>query len=179
MAEPQSPNYVFDFSKDDPAHNEEEFKAESEEEPEEESEEAQKMDVDIEEDEDDDVEDLELIFPYEGMGSPNPPPHESDTSSDSEPNIATSATVGTALRCHLLSVGSRYHMNAFDFDLGVEEQFIIMVKHRVTTLEGRVQDLEGDEDRVENKRLKRELEFSERDRYELRVLAYGFYEETL
>ncbi|GJR83844.1 hypothetical protein Tco_0154629 [Tanacetum coccineum] len=98
MAEPQSPNHVFDFPKDDPALNEEEFEAEPEEDPEkdpeEEPEEAQEMDVDVEVVLNDEMNEPELIFPYEGVGSPDPPPLESDTSSDSEPEIATSATVG-------------------------------------------------------------------------------------
>ncbi|GKA26470.1 hypothetical protein Tco_0712579 [Tanacetum coccineum] len=207
MAAPPSPNYVSDFPADEP-HDlddpQEEFEAEPEEEPKEEPKEAQEMDVDEEEDSDDKANEPELIFPYEGVGSPKPPPPEPDTSSDSKSETATAATVGIVtqvpftgrrqisiradiefLTLKRLREGHQY-MDTFDFDLGVEERYSSRVEHIVTTLEDRVQNLEGDENRVDNKRLKWELEEIrlskdrvERDLYKLRLWAYGFYEGML
>ncbi|GJX56143.1 hypothetical protein Tco_0286040 [Tanacetum coccineum] len=163
MFEPLSPNHVFDFSKDDQTLNEEEFEAEPEEDleedPKEESEEAQEMDVDVEVESDDKMNEPELIFPYEGVGSHNPPPPESDTSSNSEPKIATSATVDTVtqdlipgtMRREIDSLHGRQHMDAFDFDFGVAEQHGSRVEHHMDTLGDRVQ----------------------------KVWAYGFYKEMV
>ncbi|GJX61762.1 hypothetical protein Tco_0294662 [Tanacetum coccineum] len=87
---PLPPDHVFDFPNGNPDEDSEE---DPEEEPEEE--EPEEMDMDMEVDSDDEMNDPELIFPYEAMGSPYPPPPKSNTSSDSEPEDAPAATVGT------------------------------------------------------------------------------------
>ncbi|GKC94300.1 hypothetical protein Tco_1159742 [Tanacetum coccineum] len=78
------PDHVFEDPEEDP-----------EEESEEDEPDEMDMDMDMEEDSEDEMDGLELISPYEVMGSPNPPPPKSDTSSDSEPEDDTAATVRT------------------------------------------------------------------------------------
>nr|GEW41898.1 hypothetical protein [Tanacetum cinerariifolium] len=86
VPKPLHPDHVPHFSNGNPNEDPEEGQ-------EEESEEEELEEIDIEEDSKDEMDGPELIFPYEAMGLPNPPPIDSDTSSDSEPEDVTAATV--------------------------------------------------------------------------------------
>ncbi|GJU05571.1 putative reverse transcriptase domain-containing protein [Tanacetum coccineum] len=80
-----------------------------------------------------------------------------------------------------------------DADLGVEEQFSSRVEGRMIVLEDCFREFGNAEDRVERKKLKRDLEEAklsntilrmdkeqvERDLYQMRAWAYGFYQEMI
>nr|GEW38542.1 hypothetical protein [Tanacetum cinerariifolium] len=98
MAHSLFPDHAADILDDLEEDPEEDLEEELEEEELDEME----IDMDMEEDSEDEMDGLELIFLYEVVGSPNPPPPELDTSSDSEPEDDTAATVNTITHVPLI-----------------------------------------------------------------------------
>nr|GEV57170.1 reverse transcriptase domain-containing protein [Tanacetum cinerariifolium] len=145
MAEPLSPNHVFDFMEDDATLNEEEF--------EEYPEEAQEMDVDVEVGLDDEMNELELILPYEGVpftGSRFLGIYAQGGSLSNAPVVyhPEDLVPNTEFLTLKRIKERRQRINAFNFDLGVEEQHDSRVEHMMTTLEDHVPKLEKDRVRI-------------------------------
>ncbi|GJS19555.1 hypothetical protein Tco_0448187 [Tanacetum coccineum] len=143
MAEPLSPDHVFDFPEDDPALNEEEFEEESKEEPEEEPEEEPKEELEDEPgDGPEDVTGVSLITPPPLSDSEFTAPIAADRAMWKLPSGSTfesgvrgpanlSEDAATRTRVDSLS----RHMDAYDVDMVLIERDATRTTDHVLALE--------------------------------------------